>query len=165
MAYVGLACPCGQRAFRVAGRPRTASGPGSLFWRTLSRVWRDARQPLVRGEPVESPYLPPLSLVCGSCEREGEVLGRAGASEPAVAQGPPGPLEAHRCRACRRASMEVVVGIAEADAGGSASPADRTVAAELVARCRACGRQARLAWFDERPSAQQIQLDRLYGRR
>ena len=69
------------------------------------------------------------------------------------------PRESYRCRVCRRGSVEVVVG--EARDARSEIRADH----DIVARCFSCHRQARIAWSEGRPSAQEVRLDMLYGRR
>lgn len=187
MAYRWLRCTCGSDGFRVAGWPQIADGAGSYFWRAVSRVWREARQPQQDGEPVESPFAFPLSLECAACGRSGELLaGRDGEdlhAPGAKAQ----PREAYRCRVCRRAVVAIVVGTAvestlEADAEAFRTRADRAgpnagdgdtrgsgseapLAVDVFARCQTCRREARIAWSDRRPTAQEVQLDLLYGRR
>jgi len=62
--------------------------------------------------------------------------------------------------------MNLVVGIANmASIGSGSESSDAKVSAEVVARCRACRREARIAWHDARPSMQELRLDVLYGRR
>lgn len=160
MEYVGLECPCGSTLFHLSGWPRVASGGGSFFWRSVARVWREARLPMQDGEPAESPFFLPLFARCDRCLLESVLLdgplvvGRWPAAQRAE------PRESYRCRACRRGSVELVVG--QAADPIRASRADF----EVVARCAACRRQARVAWSEGgRPSAQEIRLDQLYGRR
>ncbi len=166
MDYRALRCPCGSRSLRVSGWPRLAGGPGGQFWRTLARVWREARQTQQDGEPPESPFWLPLWLRCDACGREDRVL-----ESPALVgrQGPEAqlePREAYRCRICRRGSVEVVVGVAGFDVTEStrANVGDQG-AVEVITYCLTCHRQARIAWSDGRPSSQELQLDHLYGRR
>lgn len=160
MTYVGLGCPCGSPHFHLSGWPRIATGRGGFFWRTVSRVWREARLPMQNGEPVESPFWLPVFARCDRCAREvalldgAAVLGQLGAARRDE------PRESYRCRVCRRGTVELVLGCA-------ADPADAARADfEVVARCRSCERQARVAWSEGgRPSEQELRLDHLYGRR
>ncbi len=160
MSYVGLACPCGIDHFHLSGWPRVVTGNGGFFWRTLSRVWREARLPMQGGEPVESPFWLPIFARCDGCFSEVRLLDSAlGAGQmDAARRGEP--RESYRCRVCRRGSQELVVGIV-ADSR-CASRADF----EVVVRCRTCERQVRVAWSEGgRPSEQEVRLDLLYGRR
>lgn len=187
MKYLALRCRCGSGTFRVTGRPRAGVGLGSHFWRTLTRVWREARQPLHEGAPIESPFRLPLRLKCEVCGAEGLILdgmsgrNRSGASASrasatsvdgaAATADPAEPWEAYRCRVCRRGEVAVVVGLtgfARPERVEGETCADRSRvegAAEVVCSCRSCRRQERLAWLDDRPTLQEVQLDRLYGRR
>jgi hypothetical protein len=161
MTYVALCCGCGGHIFRLAGWPRLATGRGGFFWRTIARVWREARMPMEAGEPLESPFLLPLDVQCDRCDRRATVFdapGVAGWLAPAERRQP---RESYRCRACRRGRVELVAGLAVDVSEGPA----RACAFELVARCHACHRQARVAWADARPNPQQVRLDLLYGRR
>ena len=162
MKYWALRCPCGAERFRASGWPQSAAGSGSYFWRTLARVWREARLPVREGEPIESPFALPLQLECDACGRDGALF--AGAAWEALqhAEAAAEPREAYRCRVCRRAVVEIVVGISES---GGVEDGPMGFAGEVVARCAACRRQARIAWRDVRPSPQELRLDRLYGRR
>lgn len=159
MVYVGLACGCGGSTFRLTGWPRAAMGPGGFFWRSVMRVFREARLPMEEGDLAESPLWLPVTVSCSDCEREtlvldGEiVVGRLPVSRRAE------PRESLRCRVCRRGIFELVAG--EAEDSGASVRADL----ELVARCRACHRQSRVAWSMDRPSAQEKSIDLLYGRR
>jgi len=160
MEYIGLACPCGGSAFHLSGWPRVASGGGSFFWRSVARVWREARLPMQDGEPAESPFFLPLFARCDGCLLESVLLD----GPLVVGQWPleqrSEPRESLRCRACRRGSVEIVVGQAADPAYAS------RVDFEVVVRCVSCLRQARVAWSDGgRPSEQEIRLDQLYGRR
>jgi uncharacterized protein with PIN domain len=111
------------------------------------------------GEPVESPFWLPLSVSCDRCGSEQalldgpSVLGRM----PEGRRGEP--RESYRCRACRRGSVELVVGEAGGSERGSVS------FFEVVTRCARCRREARVAWSDGRPTEQEVRLDQLYGRR
>jgi hypothetical protein len=167
MVHGGLRCRCGELVFRLSGWPRAISGDGSFFWRTLARVWREARIPTVSGEPIESPFWLPIFARCRQCDRE-EVLfdGDSGVGHMPAARRHE-PRESYRCRVCRRSGVEIVVGVARdprLDAAPGGAPDDRA-ALEVVARCHSCHRQARLAFFDGRASIQEIRLDLLYGRR
>ena len=166
MDYRALGCPCGSKSLRVSGCPRVAAGRGGLFWRSLTRVWHDARRTLQDAESPESPFWLPLWLACDECGREDRLL-----ESPDLVgrlEGEPGlePREACRCRVCGRGSVEVAVGVAGFDVTESprAEAAGRG-AVEVITRCLGCHQQARIAWSDGRPASQAIQLDRLYGRR
>ncbi len=166
MDYRVLRCPCGSRSLRLSGWPRVAAGRGGQFWRTLTRVWREARQTLQGGEPLESPFWLPLWLRCDECGREDRLLESPDLVGRLDPEAQLEPREAYRCRICRRGSVEVVVGVAGFDVTESAlaNAGDRG-AVEVIALCLTCHRQARIAWSDGRPSSQEIQLDHLYGRR
>lgn len=158
--YVGIACPCGGGGFHLSGWPRVATGSGGLFWRTVSRVWREARLPMKDGELLESPFWLPVFARCDRCSREGKLL----AAGSVVGQMPETrtdePRESYRCRVCRRGSVDLVI-------GRLADPEKTALADfEVIARCRSCKREARIAWSEGgRPSAQEVRLDHLYGRR
>jgi hypothetical protein len=159
MSYYGLGCRCGGAQFLLAGWPRSVTGEGGFFWRTVARVWREARAPMQDGEPVESPFWLPVGLICEACGREamfldgGDVAGRMPVDQRNA------PRESYRCRVCRGGSVEIVVG--EARDACTEARADH----EIIAHCCACHRQARIAWSEGRPSAQEVRLDVLYGRR
>jgi hypothetical protein len=171
MEYSSLRCRCGECVFLISGWPRAISGNGGFFWRTLTRVWREARIPMLDGEPVESPFWLPLFTRCRRCDQE-QVLfdgtSTSGHMAPARRQEP---KESYRCRVCRRSGVELVVGVSlgkrvedEPVASCDGVPDGRR-AFEIVTRCHRCRRQARVAFFDGRPSNQEIRLDLLYGRR
>jgi hypothetical protein len=163
MTYFALGCACQGDVFRLSGQPRVASGAGGPLRRAITRVWREAREPMEAGEPVESPYLLPLVLQCDRCGRSANLFETLEGERSTPVADPSLPKESHRCRVCRRGLFDLVAGMTLdfSEAGAAASGH----AVELVARCHACHRQARVAWADARPSAQQIRLDRLYGRR
>ena len=158
-SYSALRCPCGGDVFGLSGWPRVATGRGGFFWRSVTRVWREARLPMTEGEPLESPFWLPVFARCRRCGREEPVLdgeamdGRRSREEQIE------PRESYRCRICRRGSVALVVGIQS-----DAQDASRA-AIELIACCNRCHRQARIAWSDTRPSDQEVRLDLLYGRR
>lgn len=160
MTYVGLACRCDSVRFHLSGWPRVASGRGGFFWRTVTRVWREARLPMLDGEPAESPFWLPVFARCDRCSREAVLLDGAGVVGQMSDARRDEPRESYRCRVCRRGSVELAVGYA-------AHPEYRSrVDFEVVTRCRGCHRQARVAWSEGgRPSDQEVRLDRLYGRR
>ena len=163
MAYCALRCPCGGEVFRLTGWPRLASGRGGFFWRSVTRVWREARLTTRDGELVDSPFWLPISTCCHGCGREETLFDGERMPECVTAAERAEPREAVRCRVCRRGQMELVVGVDRAAAEGErvAHPS----AVEVVSRCHSCHRQARIAWSDARRSKQEIQLDLLYGRR
>jgi len=163
MEYRGLHCLCGEVVFRISGWPRVISGKGGFFWRTLARVWREARMATEDGEPIESPFWLPLFTRCRRCDTEEAILdGDSEIGHMPLARRRE-PRESYRCRACRRSEVELVVGSTgglRLDGGLS-----EHAAVEVVARCHRCRRQARVAFFDGRPSSRQVRLDLLYGRR
>jgi len=186
MRYLGLRCPCGGWIFRLTGWPRLAAGEGGYLLRTLVRVWREARQPMDAGEPEESPFLLPVQLECERCGRKGPLFEAPDRPDRVGPAGRAQPREAYRCRACRRGRIALVIGVAgvvaPGDPGGGATRRESEAASregrgaaaagvgeaadavELIARCEACRRQARIAWSDARPSPQERRLDLLYGR-
>jgi hypothetical protein len=117
---------------------------------------------MIGGEPTESPFELPLLLSCAECGHGGEILASPREAPDVASQ----PREAYRCRVCRRAVVELVLGLA-GNVASDPEPEQLThgAAAEAVARCISCRREARIAWLDDRPSSQQIRLDSLYGRR
>ena len=163
MIYCALGCPCGTGVFRLTGWPRIVSGRGGFFWRSLARVWREARIPMRDGELVASPFWLPVAARCHGCDREETIFD----SEGVLERIPPGergePKESVRCRVCRRGLLELVAGVARgvAENERQGSPC----AVELVSRCHSCHRQARIAWSDNGHSEQETKLDLLYGRR
>jgi hypothetical protein len=159
LRYAGLACRCGDHRFRIHGWPRVALGRGGFFWRSVTRVWREARLPLENGEPTESPFLPPLFVRCVGCDRDVAILDdpRIRDVMPPSARGEP--HESLRCRSCRRGRFALSAGFAE-------DSADETrLDVEIVARCLACESEGRISWSHARPSEQEVRLDLLYGRR
>jgi hypothetical protein len=163
MDYFALRCPCGVEVFRLTGWPRIISGRGGFFWRSMTRVWREARLPILDAELIASPFWLPISTCCHGCGREeklfdGErVVGRMAPGERAE------PKESVRCRICRRTPVELVVGVTRDVALGERAGSSSAV--EVVLHCHSCHRQARIAWSNSRRSKQEIQLDLLYGRR
>ena len=159
MVYYALTCRCGHGVFRVSGWPRITTGRGNLFWRSVTRVFRETRQPMENGEPLESPFFLPIFARCDQCGRDARLLD----GEVVVGRlGPEGqrePRESFRCRVCRRGRMELAVG----EASDAVDPGRADF--ELVARCHACARESRVAWSEGRPSEQEVRLDLLYGRR
>jgi len=160
MTHVGLGCPCGSDRFHLSGWPRIATGRGGFFWRTVSRVWREARLPLQEGEPAESPFWLPVFARCDRCTLESVLLDGVGGGGQMSAARRDEPRESYRCRVCRRGTVGLVVGHA-------ADPVQvMRVDFEVIARCSSCQRQARVAWSEGgRPSDQEVRLDLLYGRR
>lgn len=159
LAWTGLSCECGSLAFRLTGWPRITTGRGGLFWRSVARVFREARQPMEEGELLESPFWLPLRARCERCEREALLLDQEVVADRLPEAGRSEPLESYRCRVCRRGRMGLRVG----SAIDAMSPERGDFV--VVARCRACARESRVAWSRGRPSEQEIKLDALYGRR
>lgn len=154
-----LRCACGGVAFRLLGWPRITTGRGGLFWRSLARVFREARQPMEAGELLESPFWLPMRARCEDCERSALVLDHERVSQRLATDSRAEPVESHRCRVCRRGKMALVLG--HASDPSLPERADFV----LVARCLACLRESRVAWSRGRPSEQEVALDLLYGRR
>lgn len=159
MVYYGLTCGCGSAAFRVTGWPRITTGRGNLFWRSVTRVFRETWQPMENGEPLESPFFLPIFARCDACGREARLLDSEAVVGRLEEAGQREPREAFRCRVCRRGPMDLAIG----EASDAADPGRADF--ELVARCRACERESRVAWSEGRPSEQEVRLDLLYGRR
>ncbi len=111
------------------------------------------------GEPVESPFRPPLFVRCLDCDREAILLDHPSVEDAMPEAARDEPREALRCRSCRRGRFALCVGFAE-DAADEAR-----LDLELVSRCQACHREGRIAWSRGRPSEQEVRLDLLYGRR
>jgi hypothetical protein len=159
MDYRALRCPCGEAVFRVAGWPRVVSGPGGFFWRTLTRVWREASGTTADGERIDSPFRLPIEIRCGVCDREAALFENADAAKGENLIERDAPRESYRCRDCRRGLVELVVGMSTAEAS------DRPNAVDVIGRCHRCHHQVRIAASANRDSAQKARLDLLYGRR
>ena len=160
-------CECGSSGFRVLAVPAAMAGagprPGLLRFVTgaASRVWRElapGADAVTRGEALA----PPIAVDCASCGRRHVVVPGA---DPAA---PLPPLEAHRCRPCRRSTFEVVAryDYAPLEARGEPEPGDaeRFDRLRLGVACRACGRRADELYVLERRDARRRALDELYGR-
>jgi len=182
MHYAGLGCSCGARVFRLHGWPHSLVGRGGYLWRSLVRVWREARLPMAEVEPGRSPFLLPVFVDCEQCDRSAPLFDEPGLPERIDSEARALPRESHRCRACRRGRMALVVGwtelpeeLREREESGEpedsgAGSASQTIAMagrafELLARCQACQRQVRIVVGDARASLQEARLDLLYGRR
>lgn len=159
-SYRALRCSCGGEVFGLSGWPRVATGRGGFFWRSLTRVWREARLPMADdGAPHESPFWLPVFARCRRCGREERLLDDEALKGHRSQAEQVEPRESYRCRICRRGSVALVAGIqVDAKDAGRA-------AIELIVCCDRCRRQARIAWSDTRPSDQEVRLDLLYGRR
>lgn len=159
MFYRGLRCPCGGVAFELSGWLWITSGRGGFFWRTLTRVWREARQSTQTGGLLESPFKLPVFARCSSCLEETAIFDDASLLGQLAEGDRQDPRESIRCRVCLRRRFELVAGVASDEE--RKSPAS----VELVSRCQTCHRRQRIAWSKSRVSDQEIQLDVLYGRR
>ena len=159
LEWSALRCPCGSDAFRLTGWPRITTGRGSLFWRSVTRVFRETRQPMEEGELREAPFWLPVWAACEACDRRSMLLDAACVVDRLAEEGRDEPLESYRCRVCRLSRVQLVVG-----EGIDADAPDR-VDHVVVARCAACERESRVAWSRGRPSEQEVTLDLLYGRR
>jgi len=163
MDYRALRCPCGVEVFRLTGWPRIIGGRGGFFWRSVTRVWFEARLPMQDGELVASPFWLPISTTCHGCGREETLFDGERVAGRMAPEGRAEPKESVRCRVCRRGLVEIVVGVARGAALGERVGPDSDV--EVVSRCHSCHRQSRIAWSGGQRSEQEIQLDILYGRR
>jgi hypothetical protein len=159
MHYASLSCRCGGNRFRLSGWLTVSAGKGGFFWRSLTRVWREARQSISDGRPNDSPFKLPILVRCDACERAVSILDCEALGEWLPTPERMDPRESLRCRICGRGSFELVVGL---DGEGS-GPSLRAV--EVVSRCHRCHRQECVAWSRSTRSDQEISLDLLYGRR
>ncbi|MCP4904532.1 MAG: hypothetical protein GY910_06095 [bacterium] len=158
--YVGLACRCGSASFHLSGWSRVATGSGDFFWRTVSRVWREARLGGRDGVPVEPPFWLPALARCGRCSREAVLLEGVPVARTMDVARRDEACESFRCRVCGWGSIEWVLGSAE-----DSEFASRTDF-EVLVHCRHCEGQARVAWPEGgHPSEQEMRLDLLCGRR
>lgn len=170
-----LACPCGSAAFRVLGVPAAMSQRGSLAGqaeaprramrgfvvRSVLRLWRELQ--MAAGGQDASVLWPPVILECERC-RARHVID---APDARGSDAGPAPLEALRCRPCRRSGFEAMFLAGyesfDFDAAPRAGDEERFVAWRLRVRCRTCGRTDHPASRRSR-DARQIALDSLYGR-
>lgn len=159
MRYAGLRCRCGGIRFRLSGWITVASGKGGFFWRSLTRVWREARQSMSGGALVDSPLRLPIFARCDACEREDSIFDDEALLERLPKNERGDPRESLRCRVCGRGRFELVVGMEDDESR------DALKAVEVISRCQRCHRQERLAWSRSGSSDQEIRLDLLYGRR
>ena len=170
-----LACPCGSIAFRLLGVPAAMSqrddhvGPHDarrratrgFVLRSVLRLWRELQ--MAAGGQDASVLLPPIIHECARC-RARHPLDAPDSRTPDAASAP---LEALRCRPCRRSSFEAsfIAGYESLEFEAAPRPGDeeRFVAWRLRVRCRTCGRTDHPASGRSR-DARQIALDSLYGR-
>lgn len=110
MHYAGLGCVCGGRVFRLHGWPRSVVGRGGYLWRSLVRVWREARLPMTGEEPGQSPFLLPIFLDCEHCDRSAPLFDEPGLPDRIESEARSQPRESYRCRACRRGRVTLAVG-------------------------------------------------------
>ncbi len=167
MVYCGLSCACGAQAFRLTGWPRSVSGRGGFFWRSVVRAWRESRLPMQDGELVASPFWIPIFACCHECGRVEAVFDGEGVVGRMPASDRPEPKESIRCRICHRGLFEIVVGTNQDRSHDAlqSEPVGSSCAVEIVSHCHSCHRQARIAWSDGQRSEQEVRLDLLYGRR
>lgn len=158
-----LACPgCGGEGFRVLGVPVAMEGiRAGYVLRSVLRIWRELRSATESADGVFGRLGPPVALDCTRCGRRTPLVAR---SEDA---GEAPPLEALRCRPCRRSTFAVAVTCAHHDADleaeASGGEEERYDAWRLDVRCRACGTRAE-PFARVLRGEQQRTLDRLYGR-
>lgn len=170
-----LACPCGSIGFRLLGVPAAmlsdplGTRPGrdvdrpqrGYMLRSLLRIWRELR--LASTGNDGGALTAPIVLDCVQCKARHVLV-----DQPSERNGAgPAPLEALRCRPCRRSSFDVTLvhGYENLDFEAEPRPGDeeRFVALRVLVRCRTCGRRAEPVAQRSR-DAQQITLDSLYGR-
>lgn len=157
-----FACGCGATHFRVLGVPVSMSGgrPGFVL-RSMLRVWNELRASASGDAAAVERLRPPLWLECVGCGKRAPLRGEA------MPERTSSPLEALRCRPCRRSSFEACVVCryagSDLDAPARGGEEDRPDAWRLVVRCRTCGARAE-PYIAELRSSQQARLDRLYGR-
>lgn len=163
MSYCALSCACGGEIFRLTGWPRIVSGRGGFFWRSIARIWREARLPMQDGEGVDSPFWLPLFARCDGCGQENTLFDAEQVAGRMAMSARTAPKESIRCRVCRRGLVELVVGVVQAPVPDGRER--KACGVEVVSHCHSCHREARIAWSDGRRSAQEDKLDLLYGRR
>ena len=162
----GVVCTCGADRFRVLGVPvAMQTGGGGYVLRSILRVWRELRG-VAQGEDGAAGRLsPPLVLDCTRCGARLRLPFEGDA--PVVSA----PLEALRCRPCRRSTFEVAALFAHRDTDLDA-PLDLATQADvqecydawrLAVRCRSCGTVGEPFGRVLR-SEQERRIDRLYGR-
>lgn len=110
MHYAGVGCACGVQVFRLHGWPRSLVGRGGYLWRSLVRVWREARLPMTGEEPGRSPFLVPIFLDCEHCDRSAPLFDEPGLPERIASEARLQPRESYRCRICRRGRVTLAVG-------------------------------------------------------
>lgn len=171
MRYASLQCGCGGFRFRLSGWLTVSTGKGTFFWRSLTRVWREARQAMSDGSPVHSPFKLPIFVRCEACERVDSIFDDEALIERLPMNDRGDPRESLRCRVCGRGGFELVVGVSGVSCGvgvggveGEESD-DSLRAVEVISSCHRCHRQERIAWSRSALSDQEIRLDHLYGRR
>lgn len=170
-----LACSCGSVGFRLLGVPaamldrRFAAGSANAvaptqrgyMLRSLLRIWRELR--MASSGEDGGVLTAPIVLDCATCKARHVLVAPASDARDAV----PAPLEALRCRPCRRSSFELTVvhGYEGLDFEAEPRPGDeeRFVTMRLLARCRNCGRTTEPV-AERKRDAQQLALDSLYGR-
>jgi len=157
-----FACGCGSTHFRVLGVPVSMSGarPGFVL-RSMLRVWNELRASASGDAAAVERLLPPIALECVGCGRRAPLHSQAAPERVGA------PLEALRCRPCRRSTFEAWIvcrhAASDLEAPARGGEEDRPDAWRLVVRCRTCGGRAE-PYTAELRSSQQARLDRLYGR-
>jgi hypothetical protein len=165
MRYASLHCGCGGFRFRLSGWLTVSTGKGAFFWRSLTRVWREARQVMSDGKPVDSPFKLPMFVRCEACERVDSIFDDEALIERLPVNERGDPRESLRCRACGRGDFELVVGVGVGGGAEGEESDGPPRAIEVISCCHRCHRQERIAWSRSARSDQEIRLDRLYGRR
>jgi len=157
--YVGIACRCGGAVFRVTGWPTVVSGRGGFFWRSFTRVWREARQTAVDGTRIDAHFALPMKIECRDCGRDEMLFDDDRVPIRMQTADRSAPREAYRCRDCGRGLFELVAGVTPKEVSHGAD------AVEVVVRCRRCRRQVRIASCARPDAERRARLDLLYGRR
>jgi hypothetical protein len=132
--------------------------------RSVLRVWRELRASASGDAGLASRLSPPIVLACARC---GAVAPLVSSEGDAGRGGGAPPLEALRCRPCRRSTFAVAALCAypdaDLDAEARGGEEERYESWRLVVRCLACGMRG-VPFAVARRSEQQRRIDRLYGR-
>lgn len=158
-----LACTCGARRFRVLGVPTAMTGGRTSYvLRSVLRVWRELSAGASRAGELAGRLTPPIMLECTACSLRTPLQIDDSSDGHALP-----PLEALRCRPCRRSTFEAVVASRYADldldARARGGEEERLDAWRLIVRCRSCHAVSEPFGATLRGHRQR-RLDRLYGR-
>ncbi len=157
-----LVCTCGSDAFRVLGVPvAMRQGQGGYVLRSVLRVWRELQGVASGEDAVAGRLSPPIRLDCTRCGQRTQLL------EAEDDRGHAAPLEALRCRPCRRSTFAVTTVFAhrdlDLDAPARGVEHEHYDAWHVGVRCRACGTLGE-PFSRVLRGEQERRIDRLYGR-